>query len=47
MESAVESDKITAGAAQMIFDVLCDIYCRTRPVKQKIVVLDKNESEEN
>ena len=46
MEGAVKGTEITAGAAQAIFDVLCEIYCRTRPIKQRIIVLDEKEPKE-
>ena len=46
MEGAVKGTEITAGAARAIFDVLCEIYCRTRPIKQRIIVLDEKEPKE-
>lgn len=38
--------EMTKEQVQYIFDVLCDIYYRTRPGKQRIIVLDKKTPEQ-
>lgn len=38
--------EMTKEQVQYIFDVLCDIYYRRRPGKQRIIVLDKKTPEQ-
>ena len=45
MENTATGNEMTAERAQWILDVLCDIYNRTRPVKQRFIVLDKKKPE--
>ena len=47
MENTATGNEITAERAQWILDVLCDIYNRTRTVKQRFIVLDKKKPEED
>jgi hypothetical protein len=47
MENPANGNEITAERAQWILDILCDIYNRTRPVKQRFIVLDKKKPEED
>ena len=46
MEQAGSGGELSKEAVQAIFDILCDIYYRTRPGKQRIIVLDRKTPEE-
>ena len=46
MEQAGSGGELSKEAVQAIFDILCDIYYRTRPGKQRIIVLDRKTPEQ-